>query len=440
MPDGLRVAYVTAGGAGMFCGSCMRDNTLVAAVRKLGCDALLVPTFTPIRTDEPQVTEDRVFLGGINVYLEQKWPFMRRLPQPLRRALDSPRLLGWISKLALETRRDEDAAVAVSLLRGEYGHQRAEIEDLVRWLANDIRPHVVNLTNLLISGFVPALKRQHDVPVLVTLQGDDVFLDALPPSGRHEVLLEMRKVAKAIDGFVVFSRYYRDYMASLLEVPLERFRLVPMGLADPGSFARPAGAKGGDGKTIGYLARICPHKGFHVLVDAFLHLRTMPGTEDARLRAAGWLGQSDMAFFEEQRRKLAAAGALEAFEHVDVPDREDKIRFLHGLDVLSVPTIYREPKGIYVLEALAAGVPVVVPAHGAFPELLEGTGGGRLVPPGDPERLASALHELLLDPAARTRLAEEGQGRVRERFDAESMARRTLDVWQDYARPVARAT
>jgi glycosyltransferase involved in cell wall biosynthesis len=440
MPDALRVAYVTAGGAGMFCGSCMRDNTLVAAVRKLGCDALLVPTFTPIRTDEPQVTEDRVFLGGINVYLEQKWPFMRRLPQPLRRALDSPRLLGLISKLALETRREEDAAVAVSLLRGEYGHQRAEIEDLVRWLANDIRPHVVNLTNLLISGFVPALKRQHDVPVLVTLQGDDVFLDALAPSGRHEVLSEMRNVAKTIDGFVVFSRYYRDFMASLLEVPLERFRLVSMGLADPGSFARPAGARGGDGKTIGYLARICPHKGFHVLVDAFLHLRTMPGTEGARLRAAGWLGQSDKVFFEEQRRKLAAAGALEAFEHVDVPDREDKIRFLHGLDVLSVPTIYREPKGIYVLEALAAGVPVVVPAHGAFPELLEATGGGRLVPPGDPERLGAALRELLLDPAARARLAEEGQRRVRERFDAESMARGTLEVWQDYARPVARPT
>jgi glycosyltransferase involved in cell wall biosynthesis len=213
-----------------------------------------------------------------------------------------------------------------------------------------------------------------------------------------------------------------------------------MGLADPGSFARPAGARGGDGKTIGYLARICPHKGFHVLVDAFLHLRTMPGTEGARLRAAGWLGQSDKVFFEEQRRKLAAAGALEAFEHVDVPDREDKIRFLHGLDVLSVPTIYREPKGIYVLEALAAGVPVVVPAHGAFPELLEATGGGRLVPPGDPERLGAALRELLLDPAARARLAEEGQRRVRERFDAESMARGTLEVWQDYARPVARPT
>ena len=438
-PD-LRVAYVTAGGAGMFCGSCMRDNTLVAAVRKLGCDALLVPTFTPITTDEPQVTEDRVFLGGINVYLEQKWPFMRRLPQPLRRALDSPRLLSWISKLALETRRDEDAAVAVSLLRGEYGNQRAEIDDLVRWLANDVRPDVVNLTNLLISGFVPALKRLRDVPVLVTLQGDDVFLDALPEEGRDAVLREMRNVAKAIDGFVVFSRYYRDFMASLLDVPVERFRLVPMGLADPASFARGAEPPRAQSMTIGYLARICPHKGFHVLVDAFLRLRAMPGTEGARLRAAGWLGRTDLAFFEEQRRKLAAAGALGVFEHADVPDRESKIRFLHGLDVLSVPTIYREPKGIYVLEALAAGVPVVVPAHGAFPELLEGTGGGRLVEPGDPERLAVALHELLLDPAARAQLAADGQRRVHERFDAEAMARRTLDVWSEYARPVARPT
>jgi len=207
-----------------------------------------------------------------------------------------------------------------------------------------------------------------------------------------------------------------------------------MGLADPESFGQREGGRA-DGLTVGYLARICPHKGFHILVDAFLRLRAMPGTERARLHVAGWLGRSDRAFFEQQRRKLAAAGAIEAFEHVEVPDRESKIRFLHGLDLLSVPTVYREPKGIYALEALAAGVPVVLPAHGAFPELLEATGGGRLFEPGVPERLAGVLHELLVDPGARARLAEEGRDRVRERFDAVTMARRTLDVWRQYARP-----
>jgi glycosyltransferase involved in cell wall biosynthesis len=408
----------------------MRDNTLVRTLRGRGCDVVLVPTFTPIRTDEDDASLDRVFLGGVNLFLAQRWPSYRHVPRAIKRWLDRPGLLRGVSRLALQTRRSGDGALAISLLHGENGNQRREVLELVDWLADDLRPDLVNVSNLLIAGFAPALRRRLDVTVLVTLQGDDAFLDALPEYERAGVLHELRRVAQAVDGFVVFTDFYRDQMAALLRLPAERFHRVRLGLAEPEAFAPPAQTAAERPPTVGYLARICPEKGFDRLVDAFLRLRGMPGTEGAHLCVGGWLGARDRPFFEAQRRKLVAAGAGDAFGRVDLPDRAAKIRFLHGLDVFSVPTAHREPKGLFALEALAAGVPAVLPDHGCFPELVRETGGVRLVPPGNVDALADTLHALLTDPAERRRLGEEGRHRVRAGCDAIGTAGDTLALWQ----------
>ncbi|ANM30949.1 hypothetical protein ABI59_17250 [Acidobacteria bacterium Mor1] len=426
-----RVTYVTAGGAGMFCGSCMRDNTLAATLHRRGVPITLVPTFTPIRTDEQDVSLDRVFLGGINVYLEQKIPWLRHLPHAARRALSHPSLLRLLSKLSLQTRRREDGAIALSLLRGESGHHAGEIADLIEFIDGQLEPDVVTLTNLLISGFVPGLKKKRPVPVVVNLQGDDVFLDGLHDDDRPVVLEEMRRIAGMIDGFIVPNRAYLRFMADLLRVPESRFHIVPLGIAEPEAYHRPE-PPGDRPPTVGYLARLCPEKGFHRLVDALLELRGLPGMEQVRLRAGGWLGASDRPFFEAQRTRLRDAGI--DLEHVEsIPDRDAKVDFLAGLDVFSVPAEFLEPKGLYVLEALAAGVPVVQPDHGAFPELLASTGGGLLVPRNDPAALATELAALLTDGARRAELGEAGRRGVSERHRAETMAETTLQVWRSLA-------
>src|SRR5579872_3112058 len=108
----MRIAYITAGGAGMFCGSCMHDNTLVAELQAQGHDALLIPTYTPIRTDEADVSQKRVFLGGINVYLQQKLAFFRHTPWLLDRLLDANGLLRWVSRFAVKTQAEELGALA----------------------------------------------------------------------------------------------------------------------------------------------------------------------------------------------------------------------------------------------------------------------------------------------------------------------------------------
>lgn len=438
----MRVAYLTAGAAGMFCGSCMHDNTLAAALRRLNVDIQLIPTYTPIRTDEDDVSVDRVFFGGVNVYLQQKFPLFRHLPPLLDRWLDQPRFLRWVTSRGISVDPRELGALTVSMLRGAHGYQRKEVGRLCRWLKNSLRPDLVVLSNMLIGGCIPEIKRILGVPVLVTLQGDDSFLDYLPEPYRGEALKSIREIARSVDGFLVNSRYYSQYMAEYFELPADRLHQVPLGIdvRDFSRFLDPSGrAPEGPPWRIGYLARLSPEKGLHVLVDAFLELCRRPGMEGVELHVAGWQGEDQRDYVLEQFAKLCMAEPGGVFHFAGSVERAAKLDFLSRLHVLSVPTTYRDPKGLFVLEALAAGVPVVQPDHGAFPEMLEATGGGLLAKAGDPVALADRLYEILTDPARRARLASAGQAAVHQRLNAQQMAEATLQAYRRFTTRAAPA-
>lgn len=429
----MRIAFITAGAAGMYCGSCMRDNTLVAALRRLEHDALLIPTYTPIRTDEQDVSEGRVFFGGINVYLQQKSWLFRHTPWLFDRLLDFPRLLRWVSRFAARTKYSELGDMTVSMLKGRDGKQRKEVAKLARWLASEVKPDVVTFSNALLSGIIPEIKRRLGAPVLVTLQGDDIFLNALPEADRTACVELIRRNDRWVDAYICTSRFYADFMAEFLGLPRDKMHVVYPGLNLDGHRG-PRAAKTEPPYAIGYFARVCPEKGFQNVVEAFIQLRKASGAPPCRLRASGWLGENDRPFFEQQLAKLKAAGLADEFEYVESPGHADKVRFLQSVDVLAVPTAYKEPKGLYVLEAWANGVPVVKPRHGAFPELIEATGGGLLVPPDDPIALASGLRQVLEDHEFRDRAGRAGEAAVRERFNADVMARETVAVLERYVK------
>jgi glycosyltransferase involved in cell wall biosynthesis len=429
----MRIASITAGAAGMYCGSCMRDNTLATALHDLGHDALLFSTYTPIRTDEANVSQQRIFFGGINVYLEQKSGLFRHTPWWLDRLFNFPRLLRWVAKFAFSVRAEDLSDLTLSMLDGTDGKQRKEVEKFVRWFENDWRPDVILLTNVLLSGIVPELKRRLKVPIIATLQGDDIYLEMLPPDIRKQAIEKIRANCEHMDGYIATCKYYADFMSGYLGLPRERFQIVYPGIKlhpDPADGRKPTA----DGRkpTIGYFARIAPEKGLHILADAFIHLRKSPNAPKYRMRFSGWLGSHNKPYLNGIMKKLAEAGLADEVQHVDSPTHEDKVRFLNSIDVLSVPAPYREPKGLYVLEALSHGVPVVQPRHGSFPELIEMTGGGLLVNPDDPIDLANGLRKLLDDSALRQELGRKGQAAVRKRFTAKTMAQNTLTVLQKY--------
>ena len=442
-PASLKIVYLTSGAGGMFCGSCMNDNALAKALIALGHDVQLVPLYTPIRTDGQDVSLGRIFYGGINMYLQQKVPLFRWLPKWMDRALDQPWLVRWATSFGSMTRAKDLGAIAVSVLRGREGFQRKEVERLVEWLAASGEPDVIHLSNILTAGCVPLLRERMKAQVVVTLQGDDIFLRDLPEPYQSQALAEVRRLVPHVDAFVVNSKYYADFMADYLAIPPEKMHIVPLGVetaefkrgvgfqpAQQGDRGQETGDRRQQEPTVGYLARLAPEKGLHVLADAFILLRQMPGMENARLRIAGWLGSQNRQYAEEAFAKLRTAGLKDAFTYVGEVDRRGKLAFLQSIDVLAVPTTYKEPKGIFVLEALASGVPVVAPEHGSFPETLAELGGGLLHRPEDPQHLAERLHELLTNPDLRQQLALAGQTAVTARRDIRHAAEATIVVYR----------
>jgi glycosyltransferase involved in cell wall biosynthesis len=424
----MKIATITAGAAGMYCGSCMHDNTLVAALSALGHDALLIPTYTPIRTDEADVSQKRVFFGGINVYLQQKSALFRHTPWFVDRLFDSRGLLNWVSRFAVKTRAEELGDLTISMLKGEHGYQRKEIAKLLHWLKREVQPDIINMSNVLLSGMVHELKDQLGVPIVGTLQGDDIFLEALAENHRSEAINLIQEHCRHMAGFIATSRFYADFMAGYLDIPRDKIHVVYPGLNLKGH-GIPGPERSGP-FTIGYFARICPEKGLHHLAEAFVQLKQNAPSLECQLRVSGWLGENNRAYLEDIKKRLGDRGHLQHFEHVESPDHAAKTRFFQEIDVLSVPTVYREPKGLYVLEALANGVAVVQPRHGSFPELIELTGGGLLVNPEDPADLARVLQQLAENHEHRKGLGQKGKAVVHERFHAARMAEETINLFE----------
>ncbi|HET6372748.1 MAG TPA: glycosyltransferase family 4 protein, partial [Candidatus Polarisedimenticolia bacterium] len=424
----MRIAYVSAGAAGMICGSCLHDNTLAAAIRKQGHEIVLIPTYTPMRTDERDVSRPGVFYGAVNLYLQHHSALFRHTPRLVDRLLDHPALLGWASRKGAATSAADLGDLTRSVLEGEEGNQRKELLRLVAWVRDEFRPDIVHLTNSMFLGLAAPLKRALGVPIVCSVQGEDLFLEALPEPDKSQVLALLRRKARDADAFIATGGEYAGRMSRLLDLPPAKVSSVALGISLEGH-REPLRAKKAGPFVVGYLARICPEKGFHLLAEAFAALAAAAGPERVRLRAAGYLGPKDRAYFEEVTGRLAAQGLAKVFDYAGEVDRAGKIEFLRSLDVLSVPTVYQEAKGLFVLEALANGVPVVQPRHGSFPEMLEATGGGVLVAPGSAAELAAALDALRQDPERRRALGERGRVAVLGRYSDETMAQETVKVY-----------
>jgi glycosyltransferase involved in cell wall biosynthesis len=419
----MHIAIITAGGAGMFCGACMHDNTWARALIQAGVDVSLIPTYTPIRVDEADYSLKHVFLGGINVYLNGKWPWWHRVPRSLTSWLDRPGVI----RLATRFNVSNDAArlgdLTLSMLAGEHGPHRQAIHELAKFLARDLRPDLMIFSNALLSGALQDIKSAWPVPVLCALQGEDVFLDGLPAGYRDEAIRQVSERAQAFDRFLVHTDFYCDHMADYLSLPEERFRVLPLGIEVQEHTGRPRRGST-DEYVIGYFARMAPEKGLHNLVEAFQLLRER--VPHVRLKIGGYQGPPYVGYLSETLGRFRAAGI--SVENIGSPATiKEKVAFLSSIDAFTVPTDFREPKGMYVLEALANGVPVVQPAHGAFPEILERTRGGVLVTPRDPRSLAEAL-AALADPDHRFVLAQQGWQGVRDHYGPRTMADRTLEI------------
>ncbi len=423
----MKIVYLAAGAGGMYCGSCLHDNTLASALMAQGEDVLLVPTYTPLRTDEDDVSDSHLFFGGVNVYLQQRMSLFRHTPWFFDDLLNRPGVLRWATRGGPSVEAEKLGDLTVSMLLGEHGRQRKELRKLIYWLEHEARPDIVHLSNSMLIGAAREI-RKLGIRVISTLSGEDNFLEKLTEPFHAQALAALRERAAEIDAFVALNQYYADFMTEYLDIPSSRIHVIPHGLNLRGHGKR---IEPDDGVfTIGYLARITPDKGLHHLVAAAEQLMADDRLPPFRIRAAGYMSAADRPYLDTIRRRTATWKSPQMFQYAGELTRDQKIRFLQGLHCMSIPTVYRESKGISAIEALANGVPVVAPDHGAFPELIVGTGGGLLHAPDNPAALAAVLGQLVANPSQAMELGDAGHAAIRRDFDAAGMARKTRELYR----------
>lgn len=426
----LRIAYFASGAAGMYCGSCLRDNRIAATLMEQGRDIVFMPLYTPLRTDERDVSQTPVLYGGINVYLEQQSRLFRRFPRWITGLLDAPFLLNFLSRWSGSVDAKSLGPLTVSVLKGEHGAQARELDKLLEALVA-VRPGIVHLPNLPFLGVARRIKEALGVPVFCTLSGEDIFLDELPEPYKSQTFALIRDQSQHVDAFVSTSQYYARHCVEHFDLPAAKVHAVPMGVRAE-DFAASGVPRDGRPFTIGYLARICPEKGLALLCEAFALLRRQG--RDCFLKVAGYLAPSQQQFVDGLRDYLRQPVTWGQFEFTGEVSRARKIEFLQSLDVLSVPSVYHEAKGMYVLESLACGVPVVEPDHGSFPEMIEATGGGVLYHAASGARgLADAIARLMDNPEERKLLGQRGRQAVQARFNDKVMAGEIWSLYEQFA-------
>ena len=421
----MKIVHIVPGSGGTFyCQNCMRDGALVQALRKQGVDVVMVPMYLPMFSDgDPVVDDTPVFFGGINVWLQQQVPFFQSTPRWLDRLLDSKWMLNRAAKMEGTTTAADLGPMTLSMINGVDGNQHKEVARLIEWLVVHEKPDAIHISNALLIGLAGPIKAALNVPVFCSLQDEDWWLDEINPPFDQACWEAIGARIADVDRFVAVSNWFANCMSQRLMIPRDLIDVVHIGVELDGYEQAPLLF---DPPVLGYLSRMNSALGIDKLVDAFLELKKFQGLENLKLRATGGAVGDDLKCVSRLRKKVARAGYGDDVEFVEDFSRESRLGFLQSLSLMCVPVEQGEAYGSYIIEAMAAGVPVVQPNAGAFPELIIATGGGEIY-----EGLVPALRRMLLNPKRARELGAQGRKSVIENFSIEAMAQHMISIYEE---------
>ena len=426
----MNIMHIIPGSGGSFyCGNCLRDSKYVVALRKSDHRVVKLPMYLPLFADEHDLSREiPVFYGAISIYMKQLFPIFRKAPVWVDNALNSKPMLKLASKFAGSTRAKGLEEMTVSMLLGEEGQQKDELQRMVDWIVENCSPDVIHLSNALLLGLAQQLGERLKVPVICSLQDEDVWVDVMKPSARDSVWKLMSKKADYVNSFISVSDFYAGVMKEKMNIPDDKLASVHIGV-DPADYSFvPASEKK---RNIGYVSRMCRGNGLDILVDAFILLKKKEEFSDVGLVLTGGSTGDDRKYLSDIKHTLREQGLHHQVEIHDDFEEQGLREYFEKVSMVSVPVRNGEAFGIYLLECMASGVPVVQPALGAFPEIVELTQGGIIYQENTPEALAQVLENLLSDPKELDRLSRKGKEGVEEHFHIDMQAERMVAIYEN---------
>ncbi|MBR9997921.1 MAG: glycosyltransferase family 4 protein [Cyclobacteriaceae bacterium] len=425
----MEIVHIVPGSGGSFyCGNCLRDSTYIQSMKKAGLGVTKIPMYLPIFSDEHDLGEVPVFYGAISLYLKHTFPLLRKAPGWVDRILNSGPALKMAASMAGSTNPKGLEDMSISMLLGEQGEQKKELDHLVTWIAENCNPDVIHLSNALLMGLARRIREKLDVLVVCSLQDEDTWVNAMDENYRIKTWKLMRERARDIDAFVAVSDFYAARMKDQLDIPDERLITQHISL-NPGDYHY-INSRSKE-RVVGFISRMSRDNGLEILVDAFILLKKEDDMKDTRLMITGGNTGVDEKYIRKIKDKIKTAGLKdEVIFHEDF-EGTGRHDFFSKVSLLSVPVLEGEAFGLYLIEAMASGIPVVQPALGAFPEIVEKSEGGVVYSPNVPERLAFTLSGLLRDPQRLEILSRQGRNGVEKHFNILTQANRMIKIYKD---------
>ncbi len=428
----MKVIHIIPGSGGSFyCGNCLRDSKYFDGLRRMGHDVVKVPMYLPLFSDEHDLGEVPVFYGAISIYLKQLYPIFRKAPGWFDKLLNSKPMLKLAASMAGSTNAKGLEDMTISMLQGEEGKQYEELDRMTDWIKHHFKPDVIHLSNALLLGLAKTLKDKLNVPVVCSLQDEDVWVDIMTDTNRKKVWDLMSDNSEHVDHFISVSHYFRNVALDRMTITPEKISTIHIGV-DPKDYQYVNSVK--KNRSIGFISRMSHENGMDILVDAFMILKSQPGYDDVQLILTGGQTGADNKFLKDIRDKIRRSGfdsSVEFHKEFEGPGRKD---FFAKTSLISVPVRNGEAFGIYIAEALASGIPVLQPALGAFPEILEMAGGGIIYGQNRPELLSSALKSLLDDRAALEKLSSEAREGAEKHLNIHKLANNLVEVYENVSR------
>jgi len=425
----MKIVYLITGSGGSFyCGNCYRDMIYLRAIRKVpGIKATAIPLYLPPdETSEESGMDKNVFFGAISMYLREKVPFLKNMPVFFDKIVDSSPMLKMAAKRAGTTRTEGLEDMTLNMIRGENAFPEKELQRLVNYLTMDGKPDIIHLSNALIIGLARQLKKKLDVKIICSLLNEDDWIDEMAEPFQSKAWKLISQEAGNVNAFLTPSSYYKEFFISKTGISGKNVHVIPLGI-DPHDLVNIE--KKNNYPALGYFCRINSQNGFDKLVDAFIEIKAGNSLPGLTLHVSGGYTGDDKPFIAEQIRKIKENG-LKSFIRI-YPEfhGNSKEEFFSNIDIMSVPVRKHDGYGLYILEANAAGVPVVQPATGAFSEIIERTQGGITYSPDNVAELSAALVKLFSDNDLRVQLGEIGKEKTLKVLSLEKMAEGLSEVY-----------
>lgn len=425
----MKIVYLITGSGGSFyCGNCYRDMIFLRAIRKVkGIEATAIPLYLPPdETNTESGLDKHVFFGAISMYLREKVPFLRNMPAFLDKVFDSRPMLKMAATRAGTTRTEGLEDMTLSMIKGENAFPEKELQRLIKYLTKDGKPDIIHLSNALIIGLARQLKKRMNVKIVCSLLNEDDWLDEMVEPYQTKAWKMISQEAANVDAFITPSNYYKNLFISKTGVPDNHFHIIPLAV----NAADLTDIKSGNQyPALGYFCRINYQNGFDKLVDAFIELKAGNSLPGLTLHISGGFTGDDKPFIAEQIKKLKSQGLKSSVRLYSEFQGNSKQEFFSNIDIMSVPVRKYDGYGLYILEANAAGVPVVQPSTGAFPEIIGKTVGGITYSPDTTSELASNLLKLFKDDTLRKQLGENGRKNVEKELSLDKMSAGLSEVY-----------